>query len=131
MLIFRGANFQIFPKVDVVPTNPESDSKVIYDGKKFQFPTWIETKPIDQAKARASWLSKWISEAVGEKIWLGPVITIPGWYIERVRKNGMPVLNPKQVPFFLKSQKVVHPESTIKRISHQIELRCRNIEPGK
>jgi len=107
----------------------KDEAKVIYDGERLRFPVWATTEPIDQAKAQATWLSKWLSSAVGEPVKASSMVTIPGWYIERKAPNGVPVLNPKEVRGYLDARKEsVLSESMIKRISHQLEQKCRDVD---
>jgi hypothetical protein len=109
--------------------NRKDEAKVIYDGECLRFPTWVTTEPIDQAKAQATWLSKWLSSAVGDPVKVSPMVTIPGWYIERKSPNGVLVLNPKGVRSYLDARKEsVLSESMIKRISHQLEQKCRDVD---
>jgi hypothetical protein len=56
------------------------EAKVIYDGERLRFPSWTTAEPIDQAKAQAAWLSKWLTGAVGDPVKVSPMVTIPGWY---------------------------------------------------
>jgi hypothetical protein len=87
------------------------------------------TEPIDQAKAQATWLSKWLSGAVGDPVKVSPMVTLPGWFIEKKNPNGLPVLNPKQVKSYLNAKKEeVLSESMIKRICHQLEEKCRDVD---
>jgi len=104
-------------------------AKVTYDGERLRFPSWVTTEPIDQAKAQAVWLSKWLSSAVGDPVRVPPMVTIPGWYIERKSPNGVPVLNPKQVKAYLDAKKEdVLSEKMIGRICHQLEQKCRDVD---
>jgi hypothetical protein len=106
----------------------KEEAKVIYEGERLRFPNWVTTEPIDQAKAQAAWLTKWLSSAVGDPVKVSPMVTIPGWFIERKSPNGVPVLNPKQVKTYLGAKKeVLLSESMIKRICHQLEQRCRDV----
>ena len=87
------------------------------------------TEPIDQAKAQANWLSKWLSSAVGDPVKVSPMVTLPGWFVERKSPNGIPVLNPKLVKFFLDSKREeALSDSMIKRICHQLEEKCREVD---
>jgi len=114
------------PKSD----NRTADAKVIYDGKSIQFPRWKETKPLEQAKNQAAWLEKWLSSATGEKISVRPVVALPGWYVTRTAKEGIPVINPKQFSGLMRyyNRQGLN-DAQIKRVVHQIDQRCRNIEP--
>ena len=88
------------------------------------------TEPIDQAKAQAAWLSKWLSSAVGDPVKVSPMVTIPGWYIDRKSPNGVPVLSPKkEVKTYLDGKKEsVLSESMVRRICHQLEQKCRDVD---
>jgi hypothetical protein len=107
----------------------KDEAKVTYDGEHLKFPSWVTSEPIDQAKAQATWLSKWLSSAVGDPVKVSPMVTIPGWYIERKSPNGVAVLNPKQVQTYLNAKnETVLSESMIKRICHQLEQKCRDVD---
>lgn len=108
----------------------QSDAKVIYDGQKLHFPDWTETKPLEQARLRAQWLSKWLSSAVGDPIHAKPVIVLPGWFVDRMSPNGVSVINPKQFKSVLNSDKDKKlDEKMIARIIHQLDQRCRDLHP--
>ena len=110
--------------------NGHLDAKVIYDGQKLHFPDWTETKPIEQARRQAQWLSKWLSKAVGDPIQAKPVIMLPGWFVDRMAPNGMSVINPKQFKSVLNANKDKKlDEKLISRIIHQIDQRCRDVHP--
>ena len=109
--------------------NRMAEARVTYDGERLVFPSGTTKQPIDQAKAQAAWLSKWLSNAVGDPVKVSPMVTIPGWYIERKSPDGIPVLNPKQVKTYLDGRKeTVVSESMIKRICHQLEQKCRDLD---
>jgi Nuclease-related domain len=108
--------------------NGQSDAKVIYDGQKLHFPDWAETKPLKQARKRAQWLSKWLSSAVGDYIHVQPVVALPGWFVDRMSANGLPVINPREVRSILNSnQGSALDEKMLSRIVHQIDQRCRDV----
>lgn len=109
----------------------KSSANVTYDGKKLSFPSGYNVNALTQAKDQASWLAKWLSSAVGEKVSVEPIVTLPGWYVKRVRPDGIPVLNPKKEihTYITSKHKAVLSDVMIDRIVHQIDQRCRNIEP--
>ena len=124
--------FAVETKARAKPTSDDraADARVVYDGKAIQFPRWKETKPLEQAKKQAVWLEKWLSSATGEKIPVRSVVTLPGWFVIRTAKEGIPVINPKQFSGLIKYyQGQGLNKSQIKRIVHQIDQRCRNIAP--
>jgi hypothetical protein len=109
--------------------NRMAEAKVTYDGERLIFYSWVTTEPIDQAKAQAAWLSKWLSGAVGDPVKVSPMVTIPGWYIDRKTPGSVPVLNPKEVKIYLDAKKEASlSESMIKRICHQLEQKCRDVD---
>ena len=109
----------------------QSDAKVIYDGQKLHFPDWTETKPLEQVRWQAQWLSKWLSSAVGDSIYVQPVIALPGWYVDRISTNDLPVINPEQFQSILKSSKDIKmDEKLLTRIVHQFDQRCREVHIG-
>jgi hypothetical protein len=108
----------------------KADAKVVYDGKYLQFPNWIEVKSIEQAQRQAEWLSKWLGSAVGELVSVRPVLALPGWFVERTASDGIPVINPKNFRSIAKPLEGKNlSESMIKRIVHQLEQKCRDVEP--
>jgi len=108
--------------------NGRDEAKVIYDGKRLQFPTWNETASLEQAERQAKWLADFLTKSVGEKVNVQPILSLPGWYVERTVRHGMLVVNPKNLSFLLKSKDLS--ESMINRIAHQLEQKCRDVEPG-
>lgn len=95
-------------------------AKVGYDGKTLQYPMQKpETWGLDAAKDRAKGLQQWLSSAVGEAVNVQPILSLPGWYIERTEQRGLPVMNPKSIPNFV--AKYGNPplnDVQVKRIRH-------------
>ncbi len=111
----------------------KSSAEVSYDGKQVIFPGgYYEVNALRQAKDQASWLGRWLSSAVGEKVNVEPIVTIPGWFVKRLTPEGVPVLNPKkEIEIYITSsgRKNILSNRMITRIVHQIDQRCRNVEP--
>lgn len=107
----------------------QEDVRVVYDGQSLQFPTWKETKPIEQAKRQAVWLSSWLSKATGDKIAVKPALALPGWFVERQAKDLL-VFSGKN-PRFIATLKTETPlsEAMIERAAFQIEKQCRDVAP--
>lgn len=105
------------------------EARVVYDGKGLQFPGWSETKPIAQAKRQAQWLANWLKSAVGESVPVFPALALPGWFIER-KAGDMVVFNAKNPDFLARPNgEVKLSEVMIQRVAHQVEQRCRTVEP--
>lgn len=107
------------------------EATVVYDSGALKFPGWTEKEPIDQAKRQADWLAKWLSSAVGEKVSAQAVLALPGWYVDRKESSpGVLFFNGKNSDLLLKLvQGDQLSDVLMKRISHQLEQRCRDIEP--
>ena len=123
--------FAVETKARAKPTSDDrtADAKVTYDGHCIHFPKWKENKPLEQAKAQAFWLERWLSSATGEKTAVRPVVALPGWYITRTASEGILVINPKQFPSIAKPINGNTLDGRrITSIVHQIDQRCRNIE---
>ncbi len=108
-----------------------ADANVKYDGKRLKFPDWQETAPLEQAKRQAVWLGKWLSSAVGSPVSVNPVLVLPGWYVERTGAGDVTIFNGKKPNFLSKpSGRATLDEKQIQQIAHQLEHRCRDIEPA-
>ena len=109
-----------------------ADAKVIFNGEYLRFPHWLEKNPVEQARRQAVWLQKWLSSAVGQTVKVRPALALAGWYVERSKPGEVLVYNGKS-PTFLTNPKItgdaLSPEM-IQRIVHQVELRCRDVEPA-
>ena len=107
----------------------QEDARVTYDGEYLQFPTWREQEPLEQTKRQASWLSQWLSSAVGDQVAVRPVLALPGWFVDR--KKPYPIIYNGKYPQFLTKirTEALLPQEMIQRISHQLEQKCRNIAP--
>jgi hypothetical protein len=107
-------------------------AKVRYDGKALHFPSWVETKPISQARNQAEWLSKSLTKSTGDAVAVRPVVALPGWYVERTGRSDVNVINPKNASFMLKpADEYPIPEDKRKRISYQLEQLSRLPEFSK
>jgi hypothetical protein len=124
--------FAVETKTCSKPTSagPASGYKVKYDGKCLQFPDFTDFQSIEQAKWQAESLSKWLQRATGKRVWVRPVVVLPGWFVERTASGGIPVINPKNFRFIARpiDGKILS-QSMISRIVYQVERKCRDIEP--
>jgi hypothetical protein len=103
---------------------------VKYDGNCLRFPNGTDVESLEQARRQAEWLSKWLRRAVGEAVAVRPVVVLPGWFVERTATGGIPVINPKNFRLIAKPRNGSHlSEIMISRIVHQVERKCRDVEP--
>jgi len=110
--------------------NRKNDALVEFDGKVLKFPHWSESKPIEQANSQARWLKNWLSNAVGETVFVCPVLAVPGWFITRTAKSDTFIYNGKSPEgLFTKVSHSTLTHQMIQRICHQLDTKCRDIEP--
>ncbi|MHB8521886.1 MAG: nuclease-related domain-containing protein [Limisphaerales bacterium] len=108
------------------------DYEVVYDGNTLEYPHCRDTHGIDQANANAKWLSRHLGNAIAERIWVTPILTLPGWLVtSRVKpRNGeLLVVNHKQFRSVIVEvgERVLN-DKQIKQIGYQLELKCRDVE---
>ena len=102
--------------------------KVTFDGLCLRFGAGPrESKCLEQAKQQASRLSDWLSKAVGEAVYVQPVLALPGWFVERKGRGEVIVVSGRSVKSLVKGQRVLD-EAMIGRIAHQLDQRCRDVE---
>jgi hypothetical protein len=106
-------------------------AKVTFDGNSLRFPGHQEAAAIEQAERQASWLAKWLAQAVGEPFSVTPVVILPGWYVElTAAPRSVFVLGSgsiqKHFPTLGRTRLSVQ---QVQRIAYQVEQRCRTVEP--
>ncbi len=84
-------------------TGGKAAARVGYDGTALSFPTHVERRPIDQAKAQAEWLRRFLTSALGEPVGVTPVLALPGWYVDLSREGSRAevIVNNLRNPLFL------------------------------
>ena len=82
VLVGPAGVFAIETKGRMKPTGrPANDGHIVEtDGTILDFPGWTERKPVEQAERNARWLAKWLSSAVGVRVFVQPVLLLPGWW---------------------------------------------------
>jgi hypothetical protein len=108
----------------------KADATVVFDGTVLKFPTWTTKDPLEQAERQAKWLAGWLTSAVGSKVHVLSVVALPGWFVERTGRQDVRVFNGKELAGLLKSRgaQALSPEE-VQRLAHQVEQRCRTLEP--
>ena len=84
----------------------KASANVTYDGKTLQFPGWVETKPLDQARAQARWLADYLRGETGDSTPVIPVVCLPGWFVtlgKEGSRSDVRVINPKMTSLFVDS----------------------------
>lgn len=97
---------------------------------RLHFPDWTSAEPLDQARRNAEWLRKWLSSAVGEQVSVKPALVFPGWMVERKGKSDVAVISGGEcVSYFPKTKVAQISPKLIQQIAHQLDARCRDVEP--
>ncbi len=104
----------------------KSANRILFDGKTLTYPHGNDNHGLDQAKRNADSLATWLSSATGDKVSVHPILTFPGWWVERTGTGTVTVVNPKEIPkVFPKTIRKPLDDSEIQRIVHQLEQKCR------
>ncbi|MFV7785083.1 nuclease-related domain-containing protein [Shewanella marisflavi] len=112
--------------------------QVTYKDNRLCFPSWQETKPIEQASRQAKWVGNWLSKASGVEVNAMPVLVFPGWYVTNQSRPPFPILNHKQLVKTLpkvnghKEYGQTFTQQEIDAIVYQVAQRCLSkSEAGK
>jgi hypothetical protein len=100
--------------------------RVEFDGSSLLWPWGTKDKEVNQAANGARKLGQWLSGVVGEKVGVDPILTLPGWMVNRKAQNAtVQVLNPKEILKFCSSQRERLDANLIRRICYQLEEKCK------
>lgn len=107
------------------PSSGKKGYEVFYKDGRLNFPSWTETKPIEQAQRQAQWVSQWLTKATGTPVAATPALVFPSWYVTSQSKPPFPILNHKQlvgtIPK-LKTQDLT--QQQVDTIIYQVAQRC-------
>ena len=112
-----------------ISNDGKADAEVIYDGTSLRFPAWENRGFLEQAARQAKWLSQWLTSAVGEPVGVKPVLALPGWFIKRVARGPVQVISGRDANHLVRPDDSTLTPALIQRIVHQIDARCRTVEP--
>jgi hypothetical protein len=123
------------PGVFVVETKTRSkkldksgvkEYRVQFDGNYLQWAGGRDDSDLEQVSRNAKTLSTWLGTAVGERVSVTPILTYPGWMINRtVPFNTVHVLNPKEIHGVCSDKRSKRiPDQLIRRICHQLEQKA-------
>ena len=135
VVVAAGGVFAVETKHRLKPAkgNAKEQARVTFDGEALHFPGWAETKPIEQARAQARWLSERLTKSTGLSVKARPVVALPGWFVQCTpTTSDVAVINPKVYRFMVKprsNENLLGPEA-IRRIAFQLEQLCRMPAPG-
>lgn len=109
-------------------TSEGKNWEVLFDGKQLKFPYFTTNKGIGQATQNARLLSKHLSASTDETIRAVPILALPGWFVSSKSIDPLIVVNPKQIRSAIFAKDKTIDDSLQKKISYQLELRCRDVD---
>lgn len=104
VVVAPHAVFAIETKSRRKPGKGKASANVGYDGVCLQFPGWKEARPIEQVRAIADWLAKYLRDETGEPVMVYPVVCLPGWFVTLGKGSAgaaVRVINPKMTSLFV------------------------------
>lgn len=107
----------------------KAEAEVVYDGTTLRFGNGENREFLEQAARQAKWLAKWLASAVGESIAVKPVLALPGWFIKRVARGPVQVISGRDAGYLVRVDEQVVSATLMQRIVHQLDARCRTVEP--
>ncbi len=111
--------------------NDKAEVVVDHDQNVLRFANFEREIPSGQIERQTAWLSEYLSSATGDSVRAEGILALPGYFItKRIGRGSVYVINPvKPTRFFVNSRKVFS-DQVIKRISHQLDQLCRDVQPS-
>ena len=128
LLVGPRGLFTIETKTRRKPVNDDGkkEFRVQFDGKALQWPWGFDENGIEQAKNNARTVTGWLTSATGESVRAVPILTLPGWLVERkAPSEGLYILNPKEIYKVCESQPEKLTGAQVQRMMHQLNQKCR------
>jgi len=128
VLVGTAGVFAIETKTRRKPVDESGDKeyRVVFDGQCLQWPWGAESHGIEQAFNNAQTLSKWLTSAVGDRVDVSAILTLPDWMVERKAPGArVNVLNPKEIIQACGSTAAKLDQVLVRRICHQLDQKCR------
>ncbi len=111
------------------PVNDQGkkEYRVEFDGRQLKWPWGWDAYGVEQAASNARSLSQWLSGAVGEAVAVTPILTLPGWMVDRrTPRSAVLVFNPKEIIDHCGGVKGASlSDNLIARICYQLDQKCR------
>ena len=132
VVVTRGGVIAVETKSRLKPDRGggAEDATVTFDGQALLFPGWKDTETLAQTRRQAKWLARWLTSAAGTTVEVSPVVALPGWFVDRRAKSDVRVISGREAKsLMLGWHGAVVSDEMMNRIAHQLEERCRNVEP--
>lgn len=110
-----------------LPESGPTIDRVIFNGRELRFPTFTTNEPIVRAARNAKWLEKYISRNTGIQLPVRPIVTLPGWTVDRTGQGPVAVVNPKEIASIVvdRAAKPIY-EAQRKPIINLLDQKCRS-----
>jgi len=105
------------------------DHVVVYDGKQLIWPWGEDRHGLQQAKAEADWLCKWINQRTALSVTVKPILALPGWWVEMKARGDVIVVNSKSIAGAVEGKGPAQlTADQIDLIARQLDLACRDVD---
>jgi hypothetical protein len=133
IVLGKNGVFSVMTQAHVRPGNSKrvEDATVTYNGHTLFFRGRADDKTIVHAQHQADWLSEWMGRQADEEVAVRAVVAVPGWFVQRTTPEGIPVVNPRQIPSLFKYviPRALEEEQLLK-IAWRLEQTCsRRTDP--
>jgi len=73
---------------------------------------------------------KLFEKKTGEKVWVEPLVVLPGWYVKNTGKENfrVNVMSANYLPGFLQRQSAKIDPAQVRRIITALDEKCRTVE---
>ena len=105
--------------------------KVDYDGRSLRFEgsDYWDTDELDQARGQAVRLGRFLSQSLGAKVEVKPILTFPGWHVTSQRLGDVRVVNPTAIRACISAEDPsTLPPELIGAVACLLEQKCRDVE---
>jgi hypothetical protein len=107
----------------------QEDAQVArFDGQAIRFAGHLPRRePIEQVGALAEWLQRFLASAAGERVAVQPIVVLPGWWVKRLGRGAVRVINPGEIRGALGGTAALEAKQ-VSRIVHQLDQVCRDVQ---
>jgi Nuclease-related domain len=128
IVVARSGVYAVETKARSKKSRLKDNHIVIYDGKKLEFPGWTDTQCLTQAREQADQLSRLLTSAIKTSVKVKPILTFPGWFVDRRGRSDVCVLNHKEIFSAIVETRPILSLDAIEKISAFLDEKCRDVE---
>jgi hypothetical protein len=110
-------------------TKDQDGATVVVADDALHYPWGTDDRDLAQAQDDAGWLSDWVTKMSNQRVNVGSILVLPGWFVDRRAKLVVTVLSGSEVAGNIPKLKgTATADTEIRRIAALIEDRNRNVE---